>query len=109
MSSCRTLEDAECNQEKEDTDEARKVAELKEKEDTDLRKVEEEKQKELEEARKVAELKEKVDADLRKAEEERQKEPEEARKVAELKEMHDPGSCNCAIFVCYANSSELHP
>ena len=22
--------------------------------------------------------------------------------------MHDPGSCNCAIFVCYINSSELH-
>ena len=23
--------------------------------------------------------------------------------------MHDPGSRNCAIFVCYVNSSELHP
>ena len=22
--------------------------------------------------------------------------------------VHDPGSCNCAIFVCYINSSELH-
>ena len=63
VSSCETLEDAEYNQEKEDTDEARKVAELKEKEDADARKVKEEKQKELEEARKVAELKEKEDAE----------------------------------------------
>ena len=61
-----------------------KAAELKEKEDADLRKAQEERQKELEEARKVAELKEKEDADFRKAEE-RQKELE-ARKAAELKE-----------------------
>ena len=88
VSSCRTLEDAECNQEKEDTDEARKVAELKEKEDTDLRKVEEERQKELEETRKVAELKEKEDTELRKVEQ-RQKELEEAMKVALLKEKED--------------------
>ena len=53
--SCETLEDAECNREKEDADEARKVAELKE--DADARKVEEERQKKLEEARKAAELK----------------------------------------------------
>ena len=49
MLSCRTLEDA---------DEARKAAELKEKEDADVRKAEEERQKELEEARRVVELKE---------------------------------------------------
>ena len=24
-------------------------------------------------------------------------------------EVHDPGSHNCAIFLCNANSSELHP
>ena len=47
--SCRTLEDVESNQEKEDAD---------------LRKAEEERQKELEEARKAAELKEKEDTDL---------------------------------------------
>ena len=23
-------------------------------------------------------------------------------------ELHDPGSHNCAIFVCYINSSKLH-
>ena len=89
--SCGTLEDAECNQEKENTDEARKVAEFKEKEDADARKAEEERhEKELEEARKVAELKEKQDADARKVEEERhEKELVEARKVAELKEKQD--------------------
>ena len=42
MLSCGTLEDAECNQEKEDTDEAQKAAELKEKKDADSRKVDEE-------------------------------------------------------------------
>ena len=52
--------------------------------------MEEDRQKELEEARKVAELKEKEDADIRKVEEERQKELEEARKAAELKEKEDP-------------------
>ena len=87
VSSCRTLEDAECNQEKKDVDEARKAAELKEEEDTDGREAEEERhEKELEEARKVAELKEKEDADARKVEKERQKELEEVRKVTELKE-----------------------
>ena len=93
MSSCRTLEDVECNQEKEDTAEARKVAELKGKEDADARKVEEKRQEELEEARKVAELKENEDADLEKAEEKRQKELEEARKVGELKEKEDTEAC----------------
>ena len=42
MSSCGTLEDTECNQEKEDTDEAWKVAELKEKKDADARKADKE-------------------------------------------------------------------
>ena len=45
VSSCGTLEDAECNWEKEDADGARKVADLKEKQDADLRQVEEERQK----------------------------------------------------------------
>ena len=42
MSSCRTLEDAECNQEKEVTDEVQKGAELKEKIDADARKADKE-------------------------------------------------------------------
>ena len=50
------------------------MAELKEEEDADLRKAEEERQKELEEARKAAVLKEKEDTDAGKVEEERQKE-----------------------------------
>ena len=84
--SCGTLEDAECNREKEDADEARKMAEFKEKEDVDARKAVERHEKELEEASKAAELKEKQDADAIKVEEERhEKELEEARKVAELK------------------------
>ena len=67
------------------------MAELKEKEDADARKVEEERhEKELEVARKVAELKEKQDTDARKVEKERhEKELEEARKVTELKEKED--------------------
>ena len=90
MSSCGTLEDTGCNREKQNADEARKVAEFKEKEDADARNAEEERhEKELEEARKVAELKEKEDADARKAEERCEKELEEARKAAELKEKED--------------------
>ena len=37
-----TLEDVECNREKEDTDEARKAAKLKEKKDADARKADKE-------------------------------------------------------------------
>ena len=66
----------------------KKATEVKEKEDTEARKVEEEKrQNELEEARKVAEVQEKEVTEARNVEEEkRQNKLEEARKAAELQE-----------------------
>ena len=88
VSSLDKLQDAERNADKVDADSEKKVADIKEKEDTEARKVQEEKrQKELEEARIVAGLLEKEAAEATNAEEERrQNKLEEARIAAGLQE-----------------------
>ena len=96
MSSLDKLEDAERNVDKVDADSEKEVADVKEKEDAEARKVQEEKrQKELEEARIAAELLEKEAAEATNAEEERrQKELEEARIVTELQEQEAAEATN---------------
>ena len=101
VSSLDKVQDAERNADKVDADSEKKAADVKEKEDTEARKVQEEKrQKELEEASIAAELLEKEAAEATNAEEEwRKKEVEEARIAAEMQEQEQQVRLNAGAVI----------